>query len=85
MFIYKVYIQYTSGLYIIYIGYNNIDINIIIDIVLFHFLMDNILKDIEDLFEYIYIYYCFYFVEESINITFNPYIILINNEYLKNI
>ncbi len=55
------------------------DINIIVNIVLFHFLIGNIFKDIEDLFEYIYICYCFYFVEEYINITFNLYIILINN------
>ncbi len=79
MFIYKIYIQYTSGLYIIYIGYNNIDINIIIDIIPFHSLIDNIFKDIENLFEYTYIYYCLYFVEEYINIAFNLYIILINN------
>ncbi len=68
MFIYKVYIQYTSCLYTIYINYNNIDINIIVNIMSFHPLINNILKDIEDLFEYIYIYYCPYFVEEYINI-----------------
>ncbi len=78
MFIYKIYTQYTSDLYIIYIGYNNIDANIIIDIVLFHSLIDNISKDIEDFFEYIYICYFSYFVEKDINITFNLYIILIN-------
>ena len=61
------------------------DINIIIDMVPFHSLADNIFKDIEDLFEYVYIYYCPYFVEENVNVVFNLYIILINNKYLKSI
>ncbi len=78
MLIFSAYIGYTSGLYFIYIGYNNIDISTVIDIILFHSFVKNIPKNIEDLFKYMCIYCCLCFVEKDVNIIFGSYLYYIN-------
>ncbi len=81
----SVYAGYTSGLHSIYISCNNIDTNIVIDIMLFHSFVGNIPKNIEDLFEYTYVYCCLCLVKEGVNIVFDTYIILMDDKYIKGI
>ncbi len=85
MLILSAYVRYTLGLRFVYIGYNNIDTSIVIDIMPFHSFVRNILKNIEDLLEYIYIYCYLCLIEENVNITFNTYIILMDNKYIEGI